>query len=1013
MKTLIIAANDLEAAEILEVARKSGEFRCIELKKAAGDSSADDGQTPLPWGGRLDPADPALAIDALEPVVFLVEAPALGFEEALRRSGRIVEIIDHHLYIDHRNRIIDRRCSRSSLEQFVTLLGRGALTPSQRLIAANDRGSWPAMIAAAKAAVDKQSDADVLNEIWALRAADLACRIDGDRINDLLGEALAFLDEAEAQGRLRVLGCGRGNPDHPELILIKAPDRFKAVLVDAVYRAHYHAVGKGAQSGEQTARDGRRWRNETSLSDQPLEILIVYEDEDRQITQVEYSGPAARQRILDQLICKMVPETRLTLWAGGGDLGCYVGAEAGAATSVELGGFASRLLDAVLGGNRPLARWRTQFLQFLRYDPETIQPQITAATESSFRDAAVGEPVRNYFLDYMRPFFAPRPDDRVDAEDHPDVDGADERCMRSVSWPEGVIGPWVLAIDPWSLTIHSYRWDEVSLPRFRIDWKDAEDKVLWSDERPLSHLCVHFLYGGLVALEWGFQDGWPAYDAVKDASPASLVDQLLRMPILARDGHRRKCERAGAKAERTVFGPLGSSDKSDFPTIAFETEHTPGVDCVAELLDFNEAARQCYSSFFTPSGKKTLALLLPSRPKPGEWVAPSDSELLFGEMTQADARRPVKWFAELVKVALGPFGLNVGALQLVFDERARVVTAAACVGDRPALPAAVAVQERLFARLTTVEAFHPGYFYDREFAQAEIGRARYDRFRTQEEVLGSSQLFAATDHSLAFLGHGWFAANLAIKHVACHYQRLFLIGLLYMSVFHRFSHQLGELSRQRRELDDKSARLERVIEKAAADGCGADDKRQELARVRREIDDIAKKVRCIKARFIAFDNGLWFDDICTQIQGQELFRLITRQLRVEEHHREISGKVQASDALEAEDGRRRDESRLQELTILGTFAATLVAIGTILPLFTGGEGWFAVLAAIFFAVVLAPLMPAVVLAMTRDTEARPALATTMALARDFACKFCGALRSAAKSILCGICRWVRERCKDN
>lgn len=983
MKTLIISANDLEAAEILEVARTSAEFRCIELKKAAGNSSSADGE-PLPWGGRLDPADPALAIDALEPVVFLVEAPAPGFEEALRRSGRVVEIIDHHLYIDHCNRIIDRRCSRSSLEQFVTLLGRGALTPRQRLIAANDRGSWPAMIAAAKAgavgAVEAPGGAAVLDEIWKIRAADLACRIDGARIDQLMDEASAFLDGAEAQGRLRVLGCGRGKAEHPELVLIKAPDRFKAVLVDAVYRAHYHAVGKSAQPGEQTARDGRRWRNDASLGDQPLEILIVYEDEERQVTQVEYSGPAARQRILDQLISTMAPETRLTLWAGGGDLSCYVGAEAGAATSVELGGFASQLLDAVLGGNRPLARWRTQFLQLLRYDPEAIKPQITVATASSFRDAAVGEPVRNYFLDYMRPFFAPRP-----AGSPTDVEGS---------------------IDPWSLTIHSYRWrDDASLPRFRIDWPGGEKDVERSDERPFSHLCVHFLFGGLIALEWGFQDGWPEYDAVAKASSSSLVDQLLSLPVLVRAAKGRKQELfvAGA-ADRTVFLP-GAGDLEEYPTIAFATEHTPGVDCVAELLDFNEAARQCYSSFVSSSGK-TMALL-PSPSNPNAWAIPTDFELRFGGKTQPNASHPVEWFAALVTGALQPFGLS-DAVKLVFDERARVVTAAACVGERPALPAAIDVQERLFARLTTVEAFDPRYFYDRAFAQTEIGKARYDRFRTQEEFPESSQLFAATDHSLAFLGHGWFAIHVTMNHVACHYQRLFLIGLFYMSVFHRFSHQLGELSRGRRELDDESARLERDVGKATEAGRVADHKRQELASLRREIDDLAKKVRCIKARFIAFDNGLWFDDICTQIQGQELFRLITRQLRVEEHHREISGKVQASDALEAEDERRRDESRLQELTILGTFAATLVAIGTVLPLFTS-PGWLAVV----LAALLAAVMPAAVLAMTRDIGALPAWTTTLALAKDFGRKFSGALCSAANSILCRICRRMRERCKDH
>lgn len=123
---------------------------------------------PLSWGGRLDPADPELAVDALEPVVFLVEAPAPGLDEALRRSGRVVEIIDHHIYIDHCNRIIDRRCSQSSLERFVALLGRGPLTSRQRLIAANE-GSCRAMIAAAKAgaveAEEAPGDAAVLAEI--------------------------------------------------------------------------------------------------------------------------------------------------------------------------------------------------------------------------------------------------------------------------------------------------------------------------------------------------------------------------------------------------------------------------------------------------------------------------------------------------------------------------------------------------------------------------------------------------------------------------------------------------------------------------------------------------------------------------------------------------------------------------------------------------------------------------------------------------------------------------------
>lgn len=193
-KTLIISCNDREAHEIQRLAVTS-RFAHVDLG--------------LAWGGLLDPSDPNLVLDRLGRVVVLVEVPSPDFERLLRDSGRVVHIIDHHLYITPAGEVLDRRSPRSSLEQFAALCGI-SLDPTQRLIAANDRGFWLALIATAKAdglvqpGIPVDTDAVVLEAIWAIRREDLACRIqNSDTREKLVDGARAFLDTAEANGKLR------------------------------------------------------------------------------------------------------------------------------------------------------------------------------------------------------------------------------------------------------------------------------------------------------------------------------------------------------------------------------------------------------------------------------------------------------------------------------------------------------------------------------------------------------------------------------------------------------------------------------------------------------------------------------------------------------------------------------------------------------------------------------------------------------------------------------------------
>jgi hypothetical protein len=110
--TIILSSNDLEAVEIAALARAKG-VEALDLG--------------LPWGATPDPADPRLAPEALPPVVVLVELPDPGWEEALRRAGKRVLVIDHHRTADPMTgAVIDRRGDRPPRPALLAGAGGGA-----------------------------------------------------------------------------------------------------------------------------------------------------------------------------------------------------------------------------------------------------------------------------------------------------------------------------------------------------------------------------------------------------------------------------------------------------------------------------------------------------------------------------------------------------------------------------------------------------------------------------------------------------------------------------------------------------------------------------------------------------------------------------------------------------------------------------------------------------------------------------------------------------------------------
>lgn len=924
-KSLVISPNDLEAEAVVARAGALG-FGVVPLD--------------LAWGQRLDPLDDGLDPAALGRLVVLVECPHPAFEDELRAQGHIVEVIDHHLYIDGAGRRLDRRSAKSSLEQLVGLFGRGQpLTAEERRIAANDRGFWPALMELAlaeNAALppgERRERPELVADVRQVREADLVLRpgLDAGTVPRLLDEAMDWVRRQlshPAGQALVVLGCGRSNPADPELVLARAPDRFRAVLADALYLVHLEGRGATVPKG--------CWFG-TGKMDRPLELALLFMGETWP-TQLEYSGPGERVPLLDELVARLLDDGgsgggggagggfdglgRLRIWAGGSAKACFFGADRGEAGTGDLGRLADLVVDLVLEGNRPLRAWRSSFLQVLRYGDD-CRPDAKAA-RTCFHPDPAGEPERNYLVPYLAKLVTP---DREQSEAA--LDGA------------GKVHP-----DSLTLTSFAYTGDARHggrLPSLRVEWLDdaSGERVI---ERPLAALKVHFLYDRLVVVEWLLQDGWPGYDDRK-----GLVAALLRR---AGDLH------AAFHTCITAFPPHPSD--VDYPTLPGPTPHVPGVDCLADLLDLNSAVRQCYSSFHSDDERKNISLIRASgRPSP-------NSPLKYGKKTQQRARTPVHWFGDLVDLALGPFGIDLAKVELVLDERARVLATAALAGRRPELAATAMREDVLFHRLSTLERYGPRHFYDPVFLADEHARIGYRRFETSPTFAGSQALYGITDQGLVLMGYGWFSAVVSIRHVACHYRRLFLVGLLYAAVFHRFGDALADLARQRIEIERERRKLEAEIDGARTANGFAPCARDARIKVLRRLDEQSERVGRVKQRFIGFANALWFDEISTQIQGREMFRMITAELRVADQYAEITAEIERGDALEREDAAARAEQRRDEL---GVLAATLAPF----TLLTGVGIWawpvWLALLIVAAATVLVPVLTLSLLRLQKPVEA--------------------------------------------
>lgn len=428
------------------------------------------------------------------------------------------------------------------------------------------------------------------------------------------------------------------------------------------------------------------------------------------------------------------------------------------------------------------------------------------------------------------------------------------------------------ALDGDGLAIRSFRLTAPADARRTVTVTWPDNRTNRIIEEPLREVLVHFCYNRIAIVEWSFGDHWEEFE--RKAEGKDCDDRPLWRRLLAGLPHADKPER---------------------------------VATLGQLLDFNAAARQCYAPYakVRPEDKPDHVVTL-------SWDGDSAALAFPAPVISAEPECPDGWLALLAERALAPFGLSVadGDAHLLADERARIITGAALVGAAPTLPSALARQEALFARLIDVASAGETLPYDPAFNRKALDELAYRRFDSQ------GSLFGVDDHAFVLLGYGWFPAHIILpRHMEAVYRRLWLVAQYYSAVFCKFSRSITQLSRQRLELE-------------ARDGPREKDPAAWDALVTHTHDE--------RVRFLGFANALWFETISSQMQGGDLFTLMTRRLRLREQYVEIRAELDRTDALESGDHARDGARRAEKLGVLAGLAAGFyITIDTLNNLFPG------------------------------------------------------------------------------
>ena len=879
--------NDLESVLIQHIVQNRLGADVIDLQR--------------PWGGEKECSFSELLRerkDDINKTVLLVEMGSTKLQNTLEAMGKEVVVIDHHLYQSKENKALDLRSDLSSLEQVILLFDidikpgqtREDLPPFLRLVqksgqiltldnlvqlaSANDRGHIPLLAKKIEQLImegglPKETDCEAL--LWKLRTIEMTlveCIANNQDIDELadtaafgkwstavermFDEAVNYLKSALASNNAQLLTTARNKPGDPELWLIHAPVKYRRVMYDALYA----------------------WRAEQghSLTGHLGALILFHADSDSEhLKMLEFYGQDSQSQALgewfDSEIRKQWGTQRLKYWAGG-SVSCFFGAQDMLGSESDaLSRLADGILNAVLTGNRPLARWRTSFMQPLMFKNPAQKALV----------------LKNLHKELLRPQGGLS---RIKPSDE-----GQRYFFKHVQKPLGLAGSEIgkslkKAIKGNSIQSVERRADDLNL---HLNLPNHKQEYAL----PIRSLRMHFFYNEVMILEWVVSD--------EETAPEDLAL-----------GNAGTNDDKAPTAEKCLGNLNRVTEATDPPLFWRQCLSLPGKAplSLAQLLDINCKARQCYSTYKSDKTEKRAQIRLMR----GDETLGSLCHA--GQVDQDDI---IGWFKALLGEALGcgPSGplRYFPSLELLSDDRARVFCSAVPVGEYPQTPWGREHFEAILARFNTVEEYGQGHFYYPPFALKELRDGIYDRFRSD------GALYACTSHSMVFLGFGEFAHNFIHKvHMATTYCLMFITSLFYQAILNSFFLKLGILERE------SVGRQERLFASA-------------------QYQELRKSLTF-------FTNNLWFHKVSSQVQGEELFSLLNKQFGLEDEYALVCRKIERAEELYSSYSRQRGERFQWALAVVALPATLLTALLAIVkpPLLktfwswlTGYNQWLSVL----------------------------------------------------------------------
>lgn len=756
----VVPTNDLEALAVADLVEQKG---YPVLRRAAG------------WGDRVSLTAADLR-DKPETVV-LVDLPHPATQTTVEATGRSVLHIDHHLYARPNDTPLDRRHSLSSLEQVARLINVG-LTHEQKAIAANDRGHVRGLLAwmAAEKRLSRELFRDIrLKDMTVARLGgtpaapaawtDLETRAFRSAMEDtasLLTEAIQAVRQALRTGHGRVVDNHRSGNDRRRLVLLRLPDRYAKVALDAV-------LVVVPEIRPSTKRPGADYS-----------LLFHADDSPDALTQVEYSGPGERS---DHVAAWIEPDTlaawkaqRLTVFGGASLESCYlVAKDEGGTERQALNAVADGLLNDLLIRNRPLEAWRTSFFQ-----------PIYLGSSDAAEDGTVA-PLKHKVLDHLQALRA-KARARWKAEDEQNSE-TDAACPAP-----GLDMPHPVWVDPAERAYF--------LPHLRGILLDGDQQP---DE---AHRCSDGAWTDAVDAA---QQGNRLVSFALPTRDLALVTKIrgypdtVRLPIRELRAHfffNDTCI-----LEWTLEQSFAGTGEGPFWMALLSATPTPGaIESLDQVIDVNAWLRFTSSTREGDNNGPCTSLSIGSDEKK-PWT--------HGDKV---SRSPlVGWFADLVDHALGltEDGLKEASamppdVRFLADDRARVMTFVVVRGGIPRTTPARSAWDACLARLHMVDPAEDGFEYDATFSRDELRRGGYWRFQNR------GTLYAATDHSFAMLAHGWFPRHyIHDRHMRTMYRRMVVVTQFYGAILTAFSVRVSqalELSEAQRTVQERKAVLRRAYQ---------------------------------------------------------------------------------------------------------------------------------------------------------------------------------------------------------